>query len=210
MGIIFVLFLWIVFLGCVGIPVAASLAWWSWRNGHQESRPWKARAIMAAALPFILIGMGLVWFVGYAIVSGLRGMDPGLGDSWSIPLTHDYFFCMIDVPDDGNLMRNECSGEAAVYGITQLSQCGDVVNGTNAEGPFLFDTASGTLVPGAQREAVLERCNPSTHLQSPSEFYRAHRSGWPDILALVVLFAMLVSTSLAWHRWFIRRRGLAL
>ena len=206
MGIGFVLLIWIALFSCAGIPVAGVLAWWSWRNSRRLVGPWKARAFAAGSLPFVLIGVGLVWFMGYAIVAGQLGMDPGLGDSWSVPLTNGYFFCMIDVPDKGYLMKGGCSGSPPVDDITHLAQCGSVIAGSNDSGPFLFDTSSDALIKNADEPGVVKQCGPSAPLQPVGEFYRSRRSGWLDLVSLVVLLGLVLSTSAFWYKHLIRGR----
>ena len=154
----------------------------------------------------MLIGVGLAWFMGYAIIAGLLGMDPGLGDSWSVPLTNGYFFCMIDVPDKGYLMKGGCSGAPPVHDITHLAQCGTFIAGSNEAGPFLFDTASDALIESVDKAAVAKQCGSSVQFQSADEFYRSRRSGWLDLAALAALLGLVISTSVFWHKHFIRGR----
>jgi hypothetical protein len=92
MGLGFVLLFWMIFFGCAGLPIAGGLAFWSWHNGRLAGAPSKMRAAAAGVLPFVLIALGLVWFFGYAAYSWtVRRVDPGLGDSWAVPLRHGYF-----------------------------------------------------------------------------------------------------------------------
>src|SRR5882724_8714161 len=99
MGLGFVLLAWMILFGCAGLPVAACLAAWSWRTGRLAGAPSKGRALAAALLPIVLIAVGLFWFLAYAGYSwAIRKVDPGVGDAWTVPLGHGYFFCMIDVP----------------------------------------------------------------------------------------------------------------
>src|SRR5258708_5442208 len=122
MGLGFVLLVWMIFFGCAGLPVAGGLAYWSWRSGRDAHSPSKWRAFAAGLLPFALIVVGLFWFFGYAAYSwSVRKVDPGLGDSWAVPLRHGYFFCMIDVTDQGYLMKDGCSGSPPVLDIRELA-----------------------------------------------------------------------------------------
>ncbi|MBX7184669.1 MAG: hypothetical protein K1Y01_05925 [Vicinamibacteria bacterium] len=198
--------IWIALFSCAGVPVAGALAWWSWRNSRHGALPWKARALVAGALPYALIAVGLAWFIGYAIIAGSLGMDPGLGDSWSVPLTNGYFFCMIDVPDKGYLMKDGCSGSPPVDGITRLAQCGNFVTGSNGSATFLFDTARDVLVANPSQAVIDKECGPSIQLQAANEFYGARRSGWLDLGALAVLLGLVTSISVFWHGRFIRER----
>src|SRR5258708_33756643 len=147
MGLGFVLFAWLLIFGCIGLPVAGGLATWSWLWGRKRGKPSRWRAVAAAVLPFVLIDVGLGWFLGYVAYSwSVRRVDPALGDSWAVPLKHNYFFCMIDVPDDGYLMKGECSGSPPVAKITEIAEAGDAIVGVSREiGPFVFDVRSGEV-----------------------------------------------------------------
>jgi hypothetical protein len=76
----------------------------------------------------------------------VRDIDPGIGDSWRVPIGNDWYFCMIDVPDNGYLLKGGCSGAPIVDGITELALVGDLVVGKgDASRPFVLDTRTGVL-----------------------------------------------------------------
>ncbi len=209
MGLGFVLLFWMIFFGCAGLPIAGVLAFWSWRNGRLVGSPSKVRAAVAGVLPFVLIALGLVWFVGYAAYSwSVRRVDPGLGDSWAVPLRHGYFFCMIDVTDRGYLMKDGCSGSPPVYDIRELAEIGDAIVGkSDRTGAFVFDMATGELRRDQDASTALAQLSPTARLQTPDEFYRSRRFGWQDVAALLVLFAVVALTSWLWFTRFIRMRS---
>ena len=63
------------------------------------------------------------YFVGYAVYSyAARHVDPGIGDGWQVPLGGGYYLCMIDEPDEGYVMKGDCSGSPPIEAITQLGQ----------------------------------------------------------------------------------------
>ena len=205
MGLSFVLLLWVILFGCAAVPVGTALACWSWVNGIRVQTPSRGRALVAGLLPFVLIPVGLFWFLGYAAYSSLvRNVDPGLGDSWKVPLPHGYFFCMIDVTDQGYLMKGGCSGSPRVNGIRQLVQVGDSIIGSSVAGAFVLDTATGELRSPKSVAAALASFSPSPKLQTPNEFYERRRSGWQDVAAGFVLLGLVLSISWLWFTRFIR------
>jgi hypothetical protein len=208
MGIGFVLIFWIILLGIVGLPVAAFFAYWSWRNGNLTGAPAKARAAMAGLLPFALIPVGLIWFFAYAVFCGtVRHVDPGLGDSWYVPLRHGYYFCMIDTTDEGFLMKNECSGEPPVSAIRELAQVGDsIVGWSGTKGAFSLDMAAGELKQLANKDIALTQYSPPLSLQTARAFYRSRRYGWQDVAALIVLLGLVVPIMWIWFNRFIRSK----
>lgn len=206
MGLGFVLLVWMVFFGCAGLPIAAGLVSWSWRNGRRAGAPSKVRAGAAGLLPFTLIAVGLTWFFLYAVYSwSVRQVDPGLGDIWAVPLRHGYFFCMIDATDKGYLMKDGCSGLPPVHDIRELAEVGDaIVGSTGQSGAFVFDTATGELTLYQDTGAALAQFSPSPSLQTADQFYRSRRFGWQDVAALFVLLAAVLSTAWLWFTRFIR------
>jgi hypothetical protein len=204
-GLGFVLLFWLILCVCAAFPIATTLACWSWLNGLRAQTPSKPRALVAGLLPFVLIPVGMLWFLGYAAYSSsVRHVDPGLGDSWKVPVAHGYFFCMIDVTDQGYLMKGGCSGSPRVNGIRQLAQVGDSVIGTSVAGAFVFDTSTGELRSHQSTVAALAQFSPPPKLQTPDEFYERRRSGWQDRAAGFVLLGLVFLTSWFWFRRFIR------
>lgn len=206
MGIGIVLIGWTVFCGCLAIPFAVGFGIWSWLWGRRAGRPSPARALAASLLPFIAMVVAMVWFMGYWTYSeAVRGVDPGLGDSWSVPIRYDYFFCMIDTTDDGYLMEGGCSGSPPVGGIEALAQSGDFVVGvSHYSGPFLFNLASGETTHYPTIDEALNQLSPPPVLQTPGEFYGQRRHGWQDDVALLILLTAEALLAWMWFRWFVR------
>jgi len=206
MGIGFVLLIWMVFFGCAGVPIAGGLAYWSWRTGAVAGTPSKTRAIAAALLPGVLIIAGLTWFFSYAFYSGVvRHVDAGIGDAGAVPLKHGYFFCIIDVPEAGYLMKDGCTGLPPVNDIRELAEVGNIVVGVSGElGAFTFDTTSHQVQRHESRAAALRQFEVPPQLQSAGAFYRSRRFGWQDVIAVVVLAGLVAGISWAWFRWFIQ------
>jgi hypothetical protein len=208
MGIFFVLIIWMILLGLLGVPFAGILAYWSWRNSRITGVPSRGRAAMAGLLPFVLIPVGLIWFFAYAIYCGtVRNVDPGLGDSWQVPLRHGYYFCMTDNMNEGRLMKDKCNGSPPLHSIRELAQTGDsIVGWSQQKGAFTFDMSTGKLTMLDSREAALARLSPLPNFQTAHEFYRSRRYGWQDVAALIILLGLVVGIARVWFNRFIRER----
>ncbi len=207
MGIGFVLLLWAVLLGCAGLPVGLALGLWSWRNQRRSpSRAGMLRPIAAAALPFVLLAFGGAAFIAYAIwCEEVRHVDAGIGDSWAVPVGNDHFFCMIDVPDDGYLLKGGCSGTPAVDDVSELTEVGDrIVGNSRSSGPFVLDTRSGALQTFATLEAALGQFSPRPSVQTANSFYVRRRWGWADLAAGVLTVVPAGGILIVWFRRFIR------
>lgn len=209
MGIFFVLIILIILLVLVGLPFAGALAYWSRRNSSIAGAQFSGRATMAGLLPFVLVSVGLIWFFAYAVYCGtVRNVDPGLGDSWQVPLRHGYYFCMTDNMEEGRLMKNECGGSPPVHSIRELAQTGDSIVGWSQEkGAFTFDMSTGKLTVLASREAALARLSPLPNFQTAHEFYRSRRYGWQDVAALIILLGLVAGIARVWFNRFIRPRS---
>jgi hypothetical protein len=209
MGIGFVLVFWALILGVLAIPFSIALGLWSWWNHRSAAGPARVLKILAAAaLPFLLLGYGGAAFGVYAIwCEAIRNVDAGIGDSWRVPVGNDHYFCMIDVPDHGYLLKGGCTGSPIVDGITELGVAGDLVFGkSESSGPFMLDTRSGALQNVASMDAALARVTPRPTLRTADEFYNDHRWGQADLIAAVLIAVPAVAVAMAWYFWFIRAR----
>ena len=124
----------------------------------------------AAALPFLLLGYGGAAFLAYATwCEAVRGVDPGIGDSWQVPVGNDHYFCMIDVPESGSLLKSGCSGGSIVNGITELAVAGDLIVGNSkSNGPFILDTRTGALQTFASVDAATAGVRPGQFCGKPT------------------------------------------
>src|SRR5258708_34461696 len=83
-------------------------------------------------------------------------------------------FCMIDVPDDGYLMKGECSGSPPVAKITEIAEAGDAIVGVSREiGPFVFDLRSGEVTRFSTVAEAASKLSPAPVLKSADASYRA-------------------------------------
>ena len=206
MGIGCVLMLWGVLLSCLGAPFSIALGIWSWRS-QRKSRPGSlARPLAAAILPAVLLAYGAIAFISYAIWCGVaRQVDPGLGDSWAVPIGNDYYFCMIDVTDHGYLMKGSCSGSPPVSDIVQLAAAGDrIIGQSNSSGAFVFDTSSDSLQTYDNLSSALQQMSPPPTLESPNTFYFRRRWSWLDLIAVIVIALPASLIIFSWYRLFIR------
>lgn len=209
MGIGFVLLFWGVLLGAGAVVGGAVLALWSWRNHRRVLGPTRfLKPLAAAALPFLLLGYGGGAFAAYALwCEAIRDVDPGIGDIWRVPIGNEWYFCMIDVPDNGYLLKGGCTGAPTVYEITELQTAGDLVVGkSESTRAFVLDTRTGALQTFASMDAALDQITPRPILQSANDFYVNRRWGKADVFVAGLIGLPAVAVALFWYLWFIRSR----
>jgi len=197
MGLGCVLLVW--FAGGAAGAVVASLVFGVATHFILRSRPGRRRWIaINAALPFLLLAYSAIAFGAYAIwCERARGVDPGLGDSWRVPLDHGYVLEMIDLPENAFIEQPTGSDQP----VTAIATRGPFIYGEDDHHlPFVIDTRSGQM----QRFANRKDAQPQLHafgldhspIQSPSDYYYRHRWTRLDAGAAVVLalpFLLLVT-----------------
>jgi hypothetical protein len=135
--------------------------------------------------PFILLVYGLFAFIGYAFYCEMvRKVDPGMGDGWQVPVGNDYYLCMIDVPENGYLIRHGCSGSPIIDGISKINVFDNLVVG-KAEDNFIFDLADGHL---AALDATSEKFHEyENKLLDVNRFYIKRRWNYLDVIAVLII-----------------------
>jgi hypothetical protein len=205
-GIGVVLLLWGVVLTIASVPVAAALIIAARLSGG-PARAKRVFVWLLVAGP--LAAFYLFWaFMTYAIWCGMvRGVDPGLGDWYGVPIGHGFSLGFIDGLDHGYISpRGTTSGVALIADITEIGTDGDYVYGVaDPSDGFLLNTRTGAIhrnvraaLPQTLRDAGVVPVGP---LMSVERFYRERRWGWQDPLAVAVLGtpALLVAV------WTLRR-----
>lgn len=207
MGLGFVLIAWLIGLLIAAIPLAfvIALAFWLWRRKSPAFS--FEQVILAAALPFAWIFSAFAYFILYSIYCyAVRGVDPGIGDGWQVPITSHYYFCMIDETDSAFIAMDSCSGEQTVSSITKLARLrGNILAISDHSKAFLLNLATGKLKAYPDEKQMLEQFRTPPHWQSPNEFYLKLRYGIEDALALLVLFFIIALLSWLWYKWFLKK-----
>lgn len=205
MALGYVLIFWILpFFVAIALLVAPVLGLWSWLNSKRVQQPSVLRALKASLLPFAWIFTGIAWFVIQGLLCEVRGVDPGLGDYWLVPVQDGYYFCMIDVTDEGHLARDGCSGVSPVDGINKLAESGNFIVGTKADtSAFSLNTRNGIVKHYRDIVELTSRFSGLPPLQSPIEFYADRRWGYQDFVSVIMLGVALILVTCVWYRAFI-------
>ena len=155
----------------------------------------------------MLLLYGVFAFGAYALwCETVRGVDPGLGDSWVVPVSNGYTFNMGDLTDKGYLRGP--SGEQLQYGIERLGAAGDVVAFESDGNFYIFNTRTRTPQAIASESLAIATLRAShgtdSSLLEPNTFYLERRWGPLDMLAFIVISlppaAAILLLSLAFRR----------
>lgn len=196
MGIGFVLFFWVLILAVIATPAALILIVSAYvTDGREGGNRFVRTTALRSCAGFIYL---LTAFLLYWWSCAIRDVDPGIGDSWSVPLSGRYSLAFIDLPDCGFVTpRGGGSGAVLVEGVTRIGQSGRHVYGDTAadawlgyeppEEAFFMNTDSGEVRYCSLQElpALLGAAGIEAQLvMTPVEkFYSDRRWGWPDLLA---------------------------
>jgi predicted PurR-regulated permease PerM len=95
----------------------------------------KRKSFLAFCLPFIFIfTLFFSALIGSIIVSEVKNVDIGMGDSWYAPINDSYQIGMIDVPDAGYI---QCNQGVLVNDIAELQEYPDnTIKGKTTSGQF--------------------------------------------------------------------------
>jgi hypothetical protein len=202
MGIGVVMLFWGLVLTLASTPISIGLGIWSWINQKRAGeRPKLARAAIAAAFPLVPY-CALAFFV-YAAWCDSKGVDPGIGDTWQVPV-RNYVFTMVDDTSRGQLAQ-AASGPVRITGIRSIVEAGDSIIGeSDSEGAFTLQTSTDTLTRYADLTMAAAGFAPPPALQSPAAFYAQHLPRFPRNVGLVLFAAGLLPVWVFWYRRFIR------
>lgn len=206
MGILFVMLILAAIFFFLGIPAAVALGVWSWRN--QKRSPDKVRrhrSIVAAILPYMLVAYGGAIFIIYGLwCESARHVDAGIGDSAKVPIGNGHFFCMIDLPDKGYILKGSCSGSPAIDEITELAVVGDrIIGNSQSNGFFIFNTKTEAIQKFDSLDLALNQFAPRPLLKNASSFYVQLRWGWADAITLLIAGIPAIGIIIFWYKRFI-------
>jgi len=191
MGIGFVLFFWIL-LGSV-VAAVLSLGFGLMARTAFRCTPRSKRlrgTLVAVATPFLCLVYGVLAFMVYWIWCGnSRGVDPGLGDTWFVPLGSGYRLVMIDVPEQA-LIIGPVGRQLGSF-LTQLGVDNRYIYFTSGDSFDLIDKETDQRATGLSRAELDQRVGGSRiRLQAPIAVYHSLRWSVLDIIAAGLIFGV--------------------
>jgi hypothetical protein len=139
------------------------------------------------------VSVAYIWsiFIVYAMYcEGVRGVDPGIGDSWRVQLQNGYELVMIDTQEQAFIVTP--SGGQAHHDLTRIGATDRFIVAEDGGHFFLTDVRSRTetsLRTEAELKDALRRAGESAvELLPPGDFYNKHRWGPADAVATTAAF----------------------
>lgn len=215
MGILFVLAFWAIagtIIAFICMLISKCIATFLLRPVNDDAQQSaRARIIKnAMILPFaFLIWAGFIFVFQAVINTTYLDRDIGIGDSSYCPLPNGYSILMIDVGDEGTIMRgpdaSEASQSGALSGVRELQIEGpNIFGGRDSQSfqhfvkdnPaldsfFALDTRTGRLNDFKTQDALrvfTSQSGATLRLEPISKIYTRYRFTWFDLLVALLLF----------------------
>lgn len=214
MGITLVLTFIFVFFMAVACVLAVVLGVITWRLLRHADKGARRRAVAATTmLPPLSVVCGLLGFIVYAYwCEQVRGVDPGLGDGFHVPLGSGYELWMIDTSEQA-FVRGPDGGDSG-FELKRLGFDDRTVYYEVTPGRFhLVRKDSGVASSDLTFDALASRLDvigaPPPVLAAPEDVYMRLRWSWLDLAAWPMIFGApgLMTVFVARYVWRIRKRA---
>jgi hypothetical protein len=185
MGIGCVLLVWAAALAILAVPSVLLLLWLAGRTGGKARRT-RVMVWLAIAAPATVVA-AVSAFSAYWASCVRRGVDPGIGDSWQVPIAAGYSLRFIDTMEQAFVSPPETrAGAEQVPDVTEVGSNGPYVYGSVRGGAFLVDVGTGAVQRFGDREALLARLSEQGLREAPMEpvkdYYFARRWTRADLV----------------------------
>jgi len=132
MGIGFVIALHLVLLGTLSLLIAFVSITLTYFFGGKSKR--KRKLFLAGLIPFqFLFSLYILGLTGMGVVSSIKNVDIGIGDSFYVPLSNTCKILMIDSPTEATLLLDD---EPKFSSITKITVTEEWVVGSTSKGEY--------------------------------------------------------------------------
>lgn len=173
----------------VSLVIGLALPFWISRI-HGGAR-WRIFLAAMALPPLAVIGV-FAGFVAYATwCETVREVDPGIGDTWQVPLGNGYHLCMIDTPERAFVT----SPQQQQFSIVRIGFDDDVAYFETVRNEFhLITKSTGSCTLFRDQSSLDERLReigsqPSS-FQSAEIAYQKLRWGLLDLMAFLMILGI--------------------
>lgn len=180
-----------------GIVAAISATTTFLISKNKEKR--KKRIFLATFLPFqFFFTIYILGLIGSIIVSQIKNVDIGIGDSFYVPINETCEIQMIDIIDNAYL---DCNGQTVISKVSNILPTKEKIFGETEDGKFFcYDIKSGKLGEHSDFiELTIRENSESIQLVEMPEYYHKRRNEVAGTaLILVGLTTLIVAILIMW------------
>ena len=198
MGIGFVIIIHFIFLAILsGIVAAISAAVTFFITKNKEKR--KRRIFLAAFLPFqFFFTVYILGVLGSIMVSEIKGVDIGIGDSFYVPINETCEIQMIDIIDNAYL---ECNDQTVISRVSSILPTEKKIFGETEDGKFFcYELNNSELREYSEFSELTSKENsPDLKLIEIPEYYHQRRNKVAGTATIIVgIIALVLTITIMW------------
>ncbi len=198
MGIGFVIIIHFVVLAILsGIVAAISVAVTFFTTKSKEKR--KRRIFLAAFLPFqFFFTVYILGIVGSIMVSEIKDVDIGIGDSFYVPINETCEIQMIDIIDNAYL---ECNDQTVISRVSSILLTEKKIFGETEDGKFFcYELNNSELREYSDFiELTSKENSPNLELIEIPEYYNKRRNEVAGTATIIVgITALVLTITIMW------------
>ena len=192
MGIGFVIFIHLIAIFILSIVIALVASIITFFISNQEKR--KHKILIAALSPFI--GLYTLYFAalfGSVVVSEIKNIDVGIGDTWYIPVGSNCQLMFVDLPEQAYLNHE---GQTVIADISHIQQIENMIFGNTYNGQFFsYNLKTNQLTQFAsKKEFDIQNTGIKIELIKAIDFYTYKRN---DIAGYSLIAVGIISLAIS-------------
>jgi hypothetical protein len=193
MGIGFVILIHLIAILIVSFVIAVPASIITYFVGKKEKR--KRKVFVAFTAPFVgLYTLYICGLIGASIVSEVKKVDIGIGDSWYVPLENNRQLLFIDLPEQAYIAKE--NGQILISEVSAIDEVGSLVFGkTDDHKYFSYDTKTDEVKNfDTEKELRISNSKKEFKLQNAYDYYSDKKGEIADYwLLLVGLISLMIS-----------------
>lgn len=171
-GFVILIHLIVIFLLSIGVALIGGVI--TYFCSRQKR---KRKVIFAMIAPFIgFYTCYVCGIIGSSIVSEIKNVDIGIGDSWYVPLENNRQVMFIDLPEYAFIGKEE-NGEILLSEVAEIDENGSFVFGKTSNNKyFSYNTKTDEVKDfNNEKELIIANSGKAIKLTNVYDFYSARR-----------------------------------
>lgn len=160
--------------------------------------------------PIFLYSSYFTAITGCIIVSEIKEVDIGIGDSWYIPLSTNSKLLFIDVLDNASIQKHD---SCLVYNIEMIAKNNELIFGTTKDSlQFTYNTISQNTTKTKANQKILTEKQLNSLIHVKDFYYMEHEkiaSYALNIVGIIALICGFLSTVILWKlsKFFLKKKS---